>query len=169
MFFPKKYITNSKNTEQHTYSTFCLRKITRLNFETSVPPPFPSLRLAAQLAVKKVAKNLKFNVRRPFFAKEDNEGTLALFSRSRVVAVRIFHVTARRLHGFTAMENGNGVAANGGDGAAAAGGDKGKKKDKRLSVERMYKKVKPIEHILLRYVSPVQFDIVLLSFSYHDT
>lgn len=70
---------------------------------------------------------------------------MALFARSRV-AVRFFH-DARGLHGFTAMENGskngNGVA-NGGD-----GGDKGSK-NKRLSVERMYKKVKPIEHILLR-------------------
>ena len=61
--------------------------------------------------------------------------------------MRILHV--RSLVGFTAMENGN--HANGGDaGAASEGGDKGSK-NKRLSVERMYKKVKPIEHILLRY------------------
>ena len=72
---------------------------------------------------------------------------MALISRSRV-AVRILHV--RSIVGFTAMENGNNHA-NGGDGGAAAGGggDKGGK-NKRLSVERMYKKVKPIEHILLR-------------------
>ena len=57
--------------------------------------------------------------------------------------MRILHV--RGIAGFTAMENGN--HANGG--AAAGGGDKGDK-NKRLSVERMYKKVKPIEHILLR-------------------
>ena len=61
--------------------------------------------------------------------------------------MRILHV--RGIVGFTAMENGN--HANGGDAGAAAGegGDKGSK-NKRLSVERMYKKVKPIEHILLR-------------------
>ena len=70
---------------------------------------------------------------------------MALISRSRV-AVRILHV--RGIVGFTAMENGNNHA-NGGE-AAGGGGDKGGK-NKRLSVERMYKKVKPIEHILLRY------------------